>query len=260
MVAPLVTAWLPAPIRVPIAALSAQTNVPSLSTGLFTSAQVERGRAAYLRDCSRCHRTDLSGDQGLTLKGETFQTLGPSLKGETFFANWGNGNLNRLFLKIRDAMPPSFQAIVDDKTKVDILTHLLHENGFPSGSEELTLDTERFERIQILRSGLENVALPNFAVVRLVGCLAPGPGNRWSLTHASAPILTTDGASTSSDLKEAAARPLGQDLFLLLNAARFNPGANKGFKMEAKGLLYREPGENRITLRSLQKVAESCAG
>jgi hypothetical protein len=70
--------------------------------------------------------------------------------------------------------------------------------------------------------------------------------------------LTRDAASTVADLKKAETESLGVERFMLLNAAPFGPGSHDGHKMEAKGLLYREPGENRITLSSLQMLAPGC--
>jgi hypothetical protein len=238
--------------------VAAMTWLAASGTGAYTTAQAERGRAAYLRNCSRCHRTDLSGDEGLTLNGELFQTLGPSLKGDTFFADWGQGSANRLFRKIRDTMPPDFQSIVDDNTKIDIVAYLLHENGLPDGVQELTRDAASLEGIPIIRPGTDHRSLPNFAVVRVVGCLASGPNNRWVLTNTSEPIMTRDAASTVTDLKQAETESLGVERFVLVNAAPFGPGSHDGHKMEAKGLLYREPGENRITLSSLQMLAPGC--
>jgi hypothetical protein len=68
--------------------------------------------------------------------------------------------------------------------------------------------------------------------------------------------LTRDAASTVADLKKAETESLGVERFMLLNAAPFGPGSHDGHKMEARGLLYREPGENRITLSSLQMLSD----
>jgi Cytochrome C oxidase, cbb3-type, subunit III len=241
-----------------VMAAPGQAGNAAAPNGVYTAAQAERGGAAYLRNCSRCHRTDLSGDEGLTLNGELYQTLGPSLKGTRFFADWGHGSANRLFRKIRDTMPPDFQSIVDDTTKIDIVAFLLHENGFPDGVQELTRDAETLEAIPIVAQGDEHAAPPNFAVVQAVGCLAAGPDSRWILTNTSTPISTRDGPSTPAELKKAAAQLLGVERIVLVNVTRFDPTAHDGHKMEAKGLLYREPGENRITLSSLEMLASAC--
>jgi len=59
-------------------------------------------------------------------------------------------------------------------------------------------------------------------------------------------------------LKTAQARPRGTERFLLVNATPFSPGDHRGHRMAAKGLLYREPNENRLTLSSLQMVESTC--
>ena len=52
---------------------------------------------------------------------------------------------------------------------------------------------------------------------------------------------------------------LGAQTFVLVSAAQFQPESHRGEKMEARGLLYREPAENRLNLTALQKVAASCS-
>jgi hypothetical protein len=44
----------------------------------------------------------------------------------------------------------------------------------------------------------------------------------------------------------------------LLSAKPFNPEAHLGHKMEARGLIYNEPGELRLTLTALT-MAGMCA-
>jgi hypothetical protein len=248
--------WLSTPASV-VRAMAPDSPNP-IWAGVFTNAQAERGHAAYERNCSRCHRIDLSGDEGITLNGELYQTLGPALKGDTFFKHWGHGSLSRLFRKIRDAMPPDFQSIVDDSTKIDVVAYLLHENGFPAGPEELTRDAGRLEEVQIVPQGADLGALPNFALVQIVGCLEPGPENRWMLTDATEPILSRDGPFSAPDLRAAKGRPPGAGRYLLLNTSSFDPLGHRGQRMVAKGLLYSEPHENRLTVGSLQMVDATC--
>jgi hypothetical protein len=198
----------------------------------------------------------LTGDEGITLNGELYQTLGPALKGATFYRDWGHGSVNRLFRKIRDAMPPDFQSIVDDGTKIDVVAFLLHENGFPAGSSELTRDAERLEGIQIVRKDAD--VLPNFALVQVAGCLEPGASSRWTLTQATEPVLSREGPLSAADLTAAQPGLRGTETFLLLNVAPFDLKAHRGHKITAKGLIYREPNENRLTLSALQMVDSTC--
>jgi mono/diheme cytochrome c family protein len=214
--------------------------------GLYTDAQAMRGKTTFETACIRCHGADLKG------------TTAPPLVGDPFLDNWQTGTIGSLFTKIRDTMPPNFGTILEPEAKLDIVTYILQANEFPAGREELTVDaSETLDVAQILRKGAAAV-VPNFALVQMVGCLAPGPDNAWTLTRSNTPVVTRNTVSTPDGLKSAATRPLGADTYTLVSAAPFRPAARSGQKVEAKGLLYREPGDNRLNLTSLETVAPYC--
>jgi mono/diheme cytochrome c family protein len=216
--------------------------------GVFTSAQAERGKAALLQNgCNGCHGADLEGARG------------PSLKGERFIKAWENGSVNRLFSKIRDTMPPLNAEQVSANTKVDIVAHLLEVNGFPPGPTELVLDAGTLDSLQIVRKGAENAAAPNFALVQVLGCLAQSPNGRWLLTNSTAPNITKDDSATPDVLQSAVAAPLGAETFELVSVSpSFKAGEHEGHKMEARGLLYRDPSSAELNLTSLAMIAPSC--
>ena len=62
---------------------------------------------------------------------------------------------------------------------------------------------------------------------------------------------------SAQGLAAAATRPLGTRTFRLLSAMPFSPESHQGHKMEARGLIYNEPGDERLTLTSLQ-MAGNC--
>src|SRR5580704_11529125 len=215
--------------------------------GVYTAAQADRGKANFLTGrCGGCHQLDLSGDRG------------PTLKGDTFLSHWENGPVNTLFKKISETMPPNGPNETTDEAKIDIVAYLLQSNGFPAGPAELKLDAEALDRIEIVRKGLIATA-PNFALVQVVGCLAQGAKNGWVLTNTSEPVVTKDEQPTASGLKTAEARPLGNQTFQLVSVTSFKPEDHKGQKVEARGLLYRDPSDARLNLTSLQMVGPSCA-
>jgi mono/diheme cytochrome c family protein len=232
---------------VPVTATpTASVQSPSpIWAGIFSAEQVARGKAAFQRNCSRCHRDDLSG-----------QTLGPALKGDTFYRNWGHGSVNRLFRKVRDTMPPDFQSIIDDGTKADVVAFVLHENGFPAGSSDLSRDAEVLEGIPIVRQQADVV--PNFALVQVAGCLQTGPANRWKLSVATEPTLARAGPVSAADVEAARSAARGTAEFQLLNTASFDVSAHGGRTITAKGLLYREPGQSRLTLTALRTTGAAC--
>jgi hypothetical protein len=207
------------------------------------SAQAERGRDNFLISCDRCHAQDLTG------------LTAPALKGDGFMLNWGGGSLNRLFTKIRDTMPPTFGSPLTDEAKLEVVAYILEANGFPPGTDELVLDTAALDNIQIVE---ESGALPNFALVQTVGCLAQGPASTWMLTEASLPLITGADVAGPEDLDAAIAKELGEGTFRLVSAQTFAPDSHAGHKMEARGLLYIDDTDALLNVTSLEMVASSC--
>ena len=219
----------------------------TVAHGVFTAAQVERGREAFLANrCAGCHQPDLAGDRG------------PALKGADFLAKWGNGSVGALFTKIRDTMPPNSAEAVAPAIKADIIAFLLQSNGFPAGSAELAADTALLENIDIVQPGARP-GVPNFALVQVVGCLAQGPDNAWFLRQASDPVTTRDEEPTAAQVAAAQRRPLGSQNVQLLSVTSFRPAAQQGQKMDARGLLYRDGGQTLLNLTSLRSVNQACA-
>src|SRR5262245_28131794 len=220
----------------------------SIWDGVFTAEQAARGKTALLQNgCNGCHGPELAGDRG------------PSLKGESFIAAWENGSLNRLFVKIRDTMPPLNAEQVSPTTKVDIVAYLLLVNGFPSGSAELALDPDELDNLQILRKGADSTLAPNFALVQVFGCLTQNSDGRWVLSNSTEPTATKKETPTPITLKQGESHALGAQRFELVSVTKsFQAESHKGHKMEARGLLYREATYAELNLTSLQMVAPSC--
>jgi len=219
--------------------LIAQDN-DRIWSGIYTTAQAERGKTAFLKSCSNCHNSTLDGT-----------ARAPALHGDRFMANWLNTNVDTLFTKLRDTMPATYPETVADDVKLDILTYLLQANSFPAGSAELKLDQKELASIQIVKQGAREI--PNFALVAITGCLMPGPVGSWILTNAGDPVVTKEEVSTDPK-----AGPLGTGTYVLVSVTASHPASHRGQKMEARGLLYREPKESRINLTSLRTVAADC--
>ena len=129
--------------------------------------------------------------------------------------------------------------------------------AIPAGAGELTQNGSDLASAQILKKG-EQAIVQNFSLVQTVGCLARGPDNTWVLTRTSDPLVTRDDVPSPQSLTSAASRPLGTRTFRLLSAKPFSPETHQGHKMEARGLIYSEPGDERLTLTSL-KMAGNCS-
>jgi cytochrome c5 len=219
-------------------AVRAQNAEPRIWQGVYTGAQAERGKTNYNSACLRCHGDKLQGNTA------------PALSGDRFFSAWGSEPIASLFAKIRDTMPPNFGTSIDDQTKLDIVAYILQTNGYPTGSAELTQNGSDLSSAQILKKG-EQALVQNFSLVQTVGCLGRGPDDTWVLTRTSDPLVTRDEVPSTQSLASAASRPLGTRTFRLLSAKPFSPESHQGHKMEARGLIYSESGDERLTLTSL---------
>jgi cytochrome c5 len=222
----------------------AQDPAKTVADGVYTETQAARGAAVYDTACAGCHRADLAGGTG------------PSLKEQRFAREFAGKDLRTLFTRIAMTMPRNAPASLGDNVNLDIVAHVLKENGFPAGSQELTAGA--LDGIRVL-PGRPKPPPPigDFSYVEVVGCLAAGPQNTWMLTRASAPIVPIAAASTAST-PAAAAKPLGTQTFHLLDAMAYAPGDHRGHKMYVRGLLIKLPGEQRMTISAFEMVSPSC--
>ncbi|MGH6660712.1 MAG: PQQ-binding-like beta-propeller repeat protein, partial [Rhodospirillales bacterium] len=97
------------------------------ATGIYTAAQAEAGRAAFLANCAECHRPDLTG---------SFEA--PPLSGANFFNAWRELPVRELVNRIRDTMPPANPGAVGEQAAVTIAAFLLQANGASPGTQTLT--------------------------------------------------------------------------------------------------------------------------
>jgi mono/diheme cytochrome c family protein len=214
----------------------------TVADNVYTEAQATRGAASYDTACSGCHRPDLGGANG------------PALLGERFARIFAGKDLKTLYTKIATTMPRGAPASLGDAVYLDIVAHILRENGFPAGDTELT--AEQLSGLQVI-PGKAKPPPPvgDFSYIEAVGCLTPGPENTWLLTNGSEPV-----SLVAADANKATAtdRPLGTQTYRLLDALAYTPEAHKGHKMYVRGLLIKLPGEQRMTISALEMVAPSC--
>ena len=228
-------------------ALSSQENPGrTVLDGVYTEAQAKRGEAEYGMNCAKCH--------------EGADVDGPSLTGDPFIDRWREDRLTSLFTFIRTEMPRDTPGKLDEARYRDILAFLLQANGYPTGAMELT--TEAMGRTELVgKDGPK--PLPTNALVVVVGCLAPGEKDSWTLANAGRPARTrTADATTPDELKNSAAKPLGDQQLALQDIGDlrpgFNPATDRGHKVQIKGVLIRQANRDRIHVTSLESVAETC--
>ena len=78
-----------------VVSLGGQSELPKIWTGVYTTAQADRGKAVFQATCMTCHNFDLKGTEG----------RGPALVGDPFMANWETENLAALFTRMQTTMP-----------------------------------------------------------------------------------------------------------------------------------------------------------
>jgi hypothetical protein len=174
--------------------------------------------------------------------------------------HWEHETVNSLFIKVRDNMPPNLTGNqLEPQQKLDVVAYVLHSNDFPVGSAELKTDPNALDEIQILKKGAAP-SLPNFSLVQVVGCLSKDSKNGWVLTNTSKPATTTQGVAATGGERGGEEKSLGDETFMLTSIKSFNPEKQQGHKVEARGLIYKAPGDSRIDLTSLQTIASHCGG
>jgi len=229
--------------------------------GVYTQAQADRGQAVFGRICGGCHQQpNLSNADAAPLRGNRF------------LERWREDNLTNLFTTMKTTMPRAAGGNPNDRGSttrlrdneyVDILAFILQANGFPSSTEELTL--EGLGRTQLVgHDGPKE--LPDLATVRVAGCVSAGPSGGWMLTSATKPARTiTPTDSMPEELKAAEEQAPGSESFRLQNfeyaSAAIDPNAYKGYRVLVKGVLRRQSKPpDRINVLSMQRTAVNCGG
>jgi S-disulfanyl-L-cysteine oxidoreductase SoxD len=222
----------------------AQESEKTVADGVYTETQAARGATVYDSACGGCHRPDLGGNTG------------PALKDQRFAREFAGKDLKTLFTRIATTMPRNAAGSLGDNVYLDIVAHMLKENGFPAGSQELTADA--LDGIRVV-PGRPKPPPPigDFSYVEVVGCLTAGPQHTWMLTRASAPVVPAAAASPPSTAA-ATTTPLGAQTFQLVDAMAYSPDDHQGHKMYVRGLLIKLPGEQRMTISTFEMVSPSC--
>jgi mono/diheme cytochrome c family protein len=211
--------------------------------GVYTAAQAARGAAVYATDCSGCHRDRLP------------ERAAPAADGGRFMEAWAEDSLKSLFTVIKTTMPQTTPGSLSDAAYTDIVAYILKENAFPPGSEELTPGALDDVRVQA-KGGPE--AVPNFALVRVLGCLTRAADKTWMLSRASEPVRTRDPNAADNAKPEDTAARAGARTFKLLQLY-LGSDSDSGRQVEVRGFLIRVPNDDRINVTSMRKVAETCA-
>jgi mono/diheme cytochrome c family protein len=119
----------------------AQDAARSVWDGVFTEEQAQRGRSAFLEQCSNCHGRDLEGAD-----------MTPPLTGAAFMANWDGLTVGDLADRIRVSMPLNSPGTLSRQETADLVAYILRFNQFPAGKEELPREVPALKQILIKAS------------------------------------------------------------------------------------------------------------
>ena len=224
--------------------LGAQDGRKTVADGVFTDTQAERGAGSYNTACGGCHRPDLGGASG------------PALKEQQFAKVFAGKDLNALYTKIATTMPRNAPATLGDAVYLDIVAHILKENGFAAGARELTADV--LPAVDVIPGKAKPPPpIGDFSYVETVGCLTRGPGGTWLLTNAADPRVVV--LPVAADRANAAGNaPAGTRTFRLLDAMAYSPTTHQGQRMYVRGLLVNLPAEQRMTISAFEMVGADC--
>src|SRR3954471_10760982 len=95
----------------------------SIWDGVYSAAQVERGKKAYAAQCADCHGDNLQGDGKKS----------PALKGEPFLKDWKSKSVHRFIDATWRTMPPDDPRTLTRALCADVAAYVLSENGYPAG-------------------------------------------------------------------------------------------------------------------------------
>jgi mono/diheme cytochrome c family protein len=127
----------------PLGAPLAEANADATGTmpPAFTEAQVERGRAAFMKNCADCHGPQLDdGEFG-----------GAPLVGSYFKDHWGEMTVDVLFGYVSSAMPPDRPGRLSPQTYADLVSFILSRNGYQAGSREMPEDLDALAAMTLTR-------------------------------------------------------------------------------------------------------------
>ena len=229
------------------AVAEAQDDIESsVWDGVYSADQAKRGQALYRESCARCHGEDLSGANARPLAGEAF------------IRDWGGLTLDSVLTRAR-TMPPGGAGSLGEDGYLAVMAYILETNAFPAGAADLTMS----HAADVLVYGADGPdAVPNFALVQVVGCLTrAADGRSWTVTDGSEPIRTRDPEASEGDLLMITqATALGDNTFELMYVFP-DPGAYEGHRVETKGFLIRREEAGAIDAINVTVVAsldEAC--
>lgn len=101
-----------------------------LTSGVFSSKQVERGEGVYRTSCQSCHaKSEYTGDK--------------------FKVAWVSKTAFDIFNQVRTEMPEDNPGSLERQEYVDVIAYIFSLNAYPTGPNELPGDDDGLKKIRI---------------------------------------------------------------------------------------------------------------
>lgn len=106
---------------------------------VYTDSQAVRGDSLYRATCQKCHGATLAGSAD-----------GNPLTGPDFQSNWNGQTLGDLYDRVRTSMPSDNPKSIPREQIPDLLSFVLSQNHFPSGTQVLPDDPDKLKDIKFV--------------------------------------------------------------------------------------------------------------
>jgi mono/diheme cytochrome c family protein len=113
-----------------VVAVVAPDDPRHTADGVYTRAQADAGRDAFLMACVSCHTPTQHG-------------------GPEFIAKWHGRTLGELFIYLKAEMPKTDPGTMSDEEYVQLTAYLMRINRMPTGPRPLAVDSAALHRIRI---------------------------------------------------------------------------------------------------------------
>lgn len=110
------------------------------TTPIYTLEQAELGETGYRQSCQACHHSELQGDD-----------FAAALSGRNFINYWSGRTIEHFMTFTKTQMPLGAPGSLSDETYAEIVSYILHYNGYPAGDTELSYDSEALADLEFGR-------------------------------------------------------------------------------------------------------------
>ena len=109
---------------------TAASTVLTVSKGVYSAAQAERGEKVFTKVCVECHE-----------RGEFMESL--------FDKEWLGKTLFDFFDLVKTTMPDDKPGTLASEDVLDVIGYIFKLNTYPAGSADLPADPEKMKQIKI---------------------------------------------------------------------------------------------------------------